>query len=240
MINLLNTTSRVEAPFIIVEIGGETFGIYNKKAGYAGTNITYPNFMQSLTVDKVNGTVNTYTINMIYAIKQGDDPNFLEKIFSKASDRKITISYGDFSTPSFIYKKEVALITDVRSSFSIASSTITYQISATSTALSLNAGNYNFPKLKQKPSQAIIDLLYDKTYGMLEVFPGMIDKNKVLTQGLIASNDKVVEIEAQQQTSLFKRLNYLVECMTNEDSNPNSVIQKSRYALNIVDDVTGE
>lgn len=250
MLDLLTQTSRVETPFIIVTIAGVSFGLYDRSSKnstnydyYNGLEITYPNFMQSLTVQKVNGTINTYTINMVYAIKQGDDPNLLEKVFSKASsNRIITISYGDYSTPSFIYKEEKAIISDVKSSVNAETSVITYQITATSTALSLNAGSFDFPKLHQKPSEAILDLLYDKEhgYGLLEIFTGMIDKQKVLLKGLIASNDKVVDIEAQQRISPFARLNYLVSCMTNIRSDPLNVIQDSKYALNVVDDITGE
>ena len=103
-LSLLSSSSRVETPFIIVEIAGETFGLYTKSAREQLNNLgysskvasTFPNYMRSLTVDKINGTVNTYTLTMIYAIKPGDDPNLLEKVFSKISeDRTMKISYGE-------------------------------------------------------------------------------------------------------------------------------------------------
>ena len=89
-LDLLSTTNRVESPFIIVKIGQYSFGGFNK--GKVGTKSTdgyyitdnYPNFVNSLTVQKVNGAVNQYVLGMTYAIKAGDDPNFLDKVLSTA------------------------------------------------------------------------------------------------------------------------------------------------------------
>jgi len=43
----------------------------------------------------------------------GDDPNFIDKILSTVGYGKIKISYGDYASPSFIYKEEEAIITKV-------------------------------------------------------------------------------------------------------------------------------
>ncbi len=247
-INLLSTTARVETPFIIVTIGNYTFGAYSKKSknvvdisgNYTKTLTTYPNYMKSLTINKVNGAVNTYTLNMIYAITPGDDPNLLEKVFgSVSSSRAIKISYGDLSSPMFIYKEEEAIITDIKSSFNIESSTINYTLSCTSTALSLSAGTFSFSKRKAKPSDVIKEILYDTRYGLLDVFYGMRDKDKVLQKGLILSDDQEVTLEAQRSITILDYLKYLVKCMSNIKDNKNNIIKQNIYTLVIMDDTTG-
>ena len=109
-LSLLGTTARVETPFVKITMGDYVFGYYNKSSTssmdargvYTLNKITYPNYIQSLTVAKVNGTVNRYTLKMAYAITEKDDPNFFEKVFSSVSKtRKIVFSYGDLSTPNF-------------------------------------------------------------------------------------------------------------------------------------------
>ena len=247
-LSLLSSTSRVETPFIIVTIAGYTFGNYSvesrKKLNsgeYQKIISKYPNFMKSLSIDKVNGTVNTYTLNMVYAIREGDDPNLLEKVFSKAKkDRTIKLSYGDLSLPSFIYREEEAIITDIKTNFNIQSSVITYTISCTSKCLSLAAGTYNFPKRVAKPSDVIKEILYDNTYGLLQVFYGMQDKEKVLARNLITSDDKQVTIEAKLNTTIFNYLSYLVSCMTNISESNNSIDKKFIYHLVVKDDISSE
>lgn len=247
-LSLLSSTSRVETPFIIVTIAGYTFGNYSAESRkklnsgeYQKIISKYPNFMKSLSIDKVNGTVNTYTLNMVYAIREGDDPNLLEKVFSKAKkDRTIKLSYGDLSLPSFIYREEEAIITDIKTNFNIQSSVITYIISCTSKCLSLAAGTYNFPKRVAKPSDVIKEILYDNTYGLLQVFYGMQDKEKVLVRNLITSDDKQVTIEAKLNTTIFNYLSYLVSCMTNISESNNSIDKKFIYHLVVKDDISSE
>jgi hypothetical protein len=69
-IKLLGNTSRIETPFISVTIGKYTFGVFNKESGSeihtSAVKYTYPNYMQSLNIVKVNGSVNTYTLVMKY------------------------------------------------------------------------------------------------------------------------------------------------------------------------------
>lgn len=79
-IGLLTGASLVQAPFIVVEIAGISFGKYIRDKG----QVVYPNYLQSLQVQKVNGALNTYTISLVYAIKQGDDPNLIDKVLSRA------------------------------------------------------------------------------------------------------------------------------------------------------------
>ena len=99
-VSLLSTTSRVETPFIIVTIEGYTFGSYSKTTanvidsqGFTRqVKETFPNIVNSVDIVKVNGTVNTYTIGLVYAIRAGDDPNKIDKILSTASkSRKLII-----------------------------------------------------------------------------------------------------------------------------------------------------
>lgn len=250
-INLLSNTSRVETPFITITIAGQTFGVYNKQvrsvvdeSGYSKrVSVTYPNYMQSLTVQKINGQVNIYTLNLIYAIRPGDDPNLLDKLFSKASkDRKIEISYGDLSSPTFVFRKESAIITNVTSTVDFANSSIRYTITCTSEALSLTAGSRFFPQRIARPSDVLLDLLYTrKDLGLLEVFRGMENEQLVRSKGLIASDDKVVIIEAKSDMNVLDYIMYLVSCMTSATStNNNTLIDGNKYILSVVDDTTGE
>ena len=247
-ISLLSNTSRVETPFIIATIGAYTFGMYNRKdvniigsnQSYIATHTTYPNYMKSLVINKVNGTVNTYTLTMVYPITPGADPNLFEKVFSSVGlGGTIKLSYGDLSAPSYIYKEEEAIITDVKSAFNINASTITYTISCTSKALNLAAGSLTFNKTRAKPSDLIKQILYDSTYGLLDIFYGMRDKERVFQENLIASDDKVVEIQAKKHVTLFEYLNYLASCMTSISDGPRSIIKSSKYTFTVFDDTTG-
>ena len=248
-IDLISSMSRVETPFIIAKIGGYSFGLYNKitnklldaSGSYTGILTDYPNYMQSINVTKINGQVNTYTLVMVYAIRANDDPNLLERIFSKAKqDRKITLSYGDYSNPSFIYKEEECIITNITSNFNINNSSITYTISAVSQCLGLSSGTYNFPAVTAKPSDIIKEKLYNITYGILDVFPGMVDKEKVLSKGLIAGDDRIVRIEAKTNITIFNYLKYLVSCMSYVQDVDSSVSRSNKYSFIIYDDIKSE
>lgn len=241
--NLLSFPTLVEAPFIIVKIGNYTFGKYSSKGEIAQTGIPvkvmYPNYMHSINVTKINGAVNIYTIKMIYAITEGDDPNFFEKVFGSVSKtRKITISYGDWNSPSFIYREETAIITKVQSSVDFSGSSISYTISCTSDSLSLRGNSYNFPAYKsKKPSDVIWQLLNNKSYGLTNIFTGMRDLQKVKKQKLIANNDKAVTIEAKNKVNILDYLNYLVNCMVPLNTTGDSTMSSARYYLTIVDDI---
>lgn len=247
-LNLLGSTSRVETPILYVTIGNYTFGTYTHGSNIDvntnprfDKNIIYPNYMKSITIEKTNGAINTYTINLLYAIRNGDDPNLLEKVFGSVSDtRLIKITYGDASIPTSIYKEEEAIITKITSNVNIQSSTISYTISCTSKALSLNAGKYSFGKNYAKPSDIIKHILYEKTYGLQDIFYGMRDKSLVETKGLIASDDKAVTIEAKNYITILDYLRYLVQCMTSINNSDNSILNNDRYTLTIIDDVSQE
>jgi len=236
---LLTFPSLVEAPFIIVKIGDYTFGNYDKKSVNSKLfDVKYPNFMKSMSIRKVNGAVNTYTIVMEYGITQGDDPNFLERVFSSISaNRTIEISYGDYAYPTFIYAKESALISKITSNTDFGNSRITYTISCVSKAFGARAGTYTFPRTYSKPSSVISDIISQHSYGISDIFPGMRDASKVLSSGLIPTDDVAVTMESKT-CSLLDYLNYAVSCMQSSTDNPDDVIKKTRYYLTIRDDVT--
>lgn len=242
---LLTIPTLVESPFIIVKIGEYTFGAYkgSRKSGgeqFASVlKVTYPNYMDSINITKVNGAVNTYTIKMVYGITQDSDPNLLEKVFGSISDSwKITISYGDWNSPSFIYKEESAVITKIVSNIDFSSNKITYTISCTSDALHLISDVRDFSARKnKKPSDVIKEILYNKSFNLLEVFQGMKNRKKVTDANLIDGSDKAVDIPAMKGINVLTYLNYLVQCMIpSKDTNTQQPIGSAKYYLSIVDD----
>ena len=243
-IKLNSVPTLVESPFIIVTIGKYTLGSYTgiKTTTSLGmlAQVNFPNFVNSLNITKVNGTVNTYTIGIVYQIAPGDDPNLIDKIFSSVSaTRKLSLSYGDWRNPASIYKEETALITNVTSSLDMSASRITYTVQCVSDALSLASAIYDFPAREAKPSDIIKEMIKDVSYGLLSVFKGMVDFQRVLTNGLIASNDKKVKIEARQNMNIIEYLNFLVGAMTPVDSkSKDTIIQSGNYFLAIHDDIT--
>lgn len=247
-INLLSTSGYVEVPFVKVTIGDYVFGVHSKAAGSSGydeygayhlNKVRYPNYVQSLSVKKINGAVNNYTLVMKYQITENDDPNFFDKVFSSVSDtRRIVFSYGDMSVPTYTFKDEEAIITKVRQSMDVASSAITYTVSAVSTGKLATSGSCNFPARRAKPSDVVWELLRSDGYGLLEVFRGMRDLDLVRQKGLIESSDKEVEIQAKSGMSAIDYLSYLVSCM--EPQAPTDTLSRSRiYVLTYGDDTSG-
>lgn len=242
--SLVSAQNRVESPFIAVKIGDYTFGqcsgIANKDKLRQSGIVTYPNFMKSLRIVKVNGTVNTYTLQMDYVITDKDDPNMLEKVFSSVSStRKIVLSYGDWNAPSYIYKEEEALITKIQSNVDFQASKITYNIQCISSSLTLKAGSFSFPPRTGKPSEIILELLENKNYGLSNVFGGMSNISKAALNSLIAGDDKSVNIEAKQGINILEYISYLVSCMVST-SDSGGPIKEANYFWSIYDDVTNE
>ena len=242
--NLVSIPTLVESPFIIVTIGGHTFGSFTSdEYSMVGLhhNVDFPNYMKSMSTVKVNGTVNTYSLSFNYQVAYGDDPNKLDKVFSRATkDRKITLSYGDWNSPSNIYKEETGIITNITSSLNMSNSSIEYVVKCTSDAIGLTATPHTFPAREDKPSNVIKDLLTNPRYGMQKIFTGMQDKNKVLLNNLIASNDKVVKLNAQKNVSTLEYLGYLVNSMIDVSSDSTSGLSDSKYFLSIHDDTTND
>lgn len=238
--NLTSVPTLVESPFIIVTIGGVTFGSYGASGNSDELRVTYPNFMKSLQVEKVNGTVNTYSIELSYQVAFGEDPNLLDKILSRATnDRRISIQYGDWNSPSYIYKEDVAIITNVTCNLDMSSSVINYVIKCTSDAIGLTSLSYNFPAREAKPSEVILEMLYNPRYGFQSVFKGMQNKSEVISKGLIASNDKKVKLQSQR-CSPISYLNYLTNSMVSSKSTSSNMVSNSSYYLSVHDDVDND
>lgn len=241
--SLLSSQARIQAPWIKVTIGTYTFGIFDTKTKnlftkggdfYSAFDIQYPNYIQSLSITKINGQVNQYTLNITYPVRSGDDPNFFEKVFSSVSStRKIVFSYGDSSMPSYIYKDEEALITGISQTFNLDQSTITYQIKAVSSTVVGKTGAYNFMYSGYyKPSDLIKEIFLNKTYGLQNIFTGMSISNY---NDLIEGGDKVVKLSPKTNTAPIDYLNYLVSCMIPDSSTTNN-LSNEIYILTIHDD----
>lgn len=249
-LNILSGTSRVEVPFIVVQIGDYTFGMYDKakvnleREGkyYAAIKITYPNYMESLQIAKVNGNLNSYTLTLVYPITEVDDPNLIDRVLSTvSSSRKIKFTYGDCSTPTFLYRDEEALITDVRTNMDIGSSRITYTIKAVSSSMTLASAVDDFPRYENmQPSELILALLREKSLGLTDVFYGMQDVEKVQQLKLIPRTDKSVTIEARSNINVLDYLNYLVSCMISTNDETNTIQGTAQYVLTVHDDISGK
>lgn len=242
---LLTIPTLVESPFIEVKIGNYTFGSYTKvgtvENNLSTARVTYPNYMESLRITKINGAVNQYVLTMNYQIQAGDDPNLIDKVFSSVSDsRKITLTYGDWNAPSFVYRNEEAIITKVTSNVDFQQSRIRYVVYCTSSSVSLKSKVYQFgAHSNTKPSKVITDLLNNNTYGLKDIFYGMKDEEGVSRLGLIPSDDKPVDIKPQLDTDIISYLNYLVSCMTS-NSSQDAFIKDAAYHLIMKDETSGE
>ena len=249
--SLLSSNARVQAPYIKVTIGTYTFGVFskaerkkatNKDGFYKAYDIKYPNYAQSLTITKINGQVNQYTLNLTYPVRSCDDPNFFEKVFSSVSQtRKIIFSYGDASMPTYIYKNEEAIITDINQTFNfgnngVGSSVIGYTISAVSGAALGTAACMNFinTKAPKKPSDEIKKLFRNKKTGLQDIFTGMSNRN---LDKLIDGSDQYVILDSKTNISALDYISYLVSCMVPVGTNIKN-LSKDIYILTIHDDTT--
>lgn len=237
-LDLISSGTLIQTPYIRVTIGNYTFGYYKDAKG----SIHYPNFIRSLEVKKINGQVNTYTVNLDYQITENDDPNFMDKVLSSVSQsRSIYFTYGDMTLPNFLYKNESAMIQKVTNSFDIQNSKITYTITAISnTILVLNAC-YTFPGKTSKPSLVIRDILQNSTYGLQQLFTGMQNMTIVDKYNLIPDGDVAVNIETKVNMSVLDYLQYLVDLMTPEHtvSSTRDYIYVLTYSDDIMNDLGG-
>ena len=243
--DLISDEIRVQNSFVKVVIGKApneyTFGIFqastttkrDNQGVYRVQNIQYPNYIQSLRVEKINGQVNTYTLSLKYAITQFNDPNFIDKVLSSVSDsRKITFSYGDLNAPAFVYRNEEALITNVQQQVDLPSASISYTITAVSSSNLSKVGAFNFPAINAQPSAVIMSILENNAkYGLKDIFTGMRDLNLVRQRGLIASNDIIVPLVAKRNISVLEYIQYLVDSMKSSANN-NDI-----YVLKVIDEV---
>lgn len=236
-VSLLSNLNRVEVPIVKVVIGDYTFGVYNKSTTTDGTSIVrYPNYVQGLTVKKINGKVNTYTLSLTYPINETSDPNFMEKVFSSvAKTRKITFTYGDASAPMFLYKEESAFISTIVPSFNIQSSVINYTIQAIGSGFELSSSKYSFSARDNvKASDILIELLYSDYRDLLDVFTGMRNKDLVLSKGLIPRDDKPINLQKKCNIAILDYINYVVSCMQ-PNGVDNSIQLGGFYTIQVVD-----
>lgn len=243
-LNLISNLNRIETPFINVTIGKYVFGAWGRKETVKDDGVyttrTYPNYVRSLDIEKINGQVNKYTLQLEYTIRDIDDPNFFEKVFSSVSKtRKILFSYGDMCMPNYCFRDEQAIITSVKNNFNINSNSITYTVKAVSSAKLLDIGV--FPRFagrkNTKPSDVIKELLTDVNYGLLDIFSGMRNGLKINGIDLIPGDDLEKDIEEKVNISVLDYLKYLVSLMTPVES---SSVLINPYILIFGDDVSGE
>ena len=238
--SLLSSDARIQAPWIKVTIGNFTFGVFDRKLKsnnadfYLAYDVQYPNYIQRLSITKINGQVNQYTLTIKYPVRPQDDPNFFEKVFSAVSKtRKIIFSYGDSFQPAYCYKNEEALITQVKSQFDLVNCAITYTVSAVSTAIKGRIGNFTFVNNEPKiPSEEIKRVFRNSTYQLGSIFTGMNDAN---LDYLIASGDKAVKLDTKTNISPIDYISYLVSCMVPAGSSLEN-ISTDIYILTIHDD----
>ncbi len=246
--SLLSSQARIQVPWVKVTIGTYTFGIFTKSTRqeardnygfYKAYNIQYPNYVQGLTIKKINGQVNQYSLNISYPVRTEDDPNFFEKVFSSVSQtRKIVFTYGDASMPSYVYKDEEAIITDIQQSFNFGNSgnlspIINYTIKAVSGAALKNAACMSFVSdgRPHKPSLEIKNLFKNKKSGLQDIFTGMsiADLDK-----FIDGSDQAVILDTKLNISAIDYISYLVSCMVPVGQNLNN-INTDIYILTLYD-----
>lgn len=238
--SLVSSQNRIEVPFIVLKVGDYTFGAYNSVTTAKSRKITFPNFIKSLNVKKVNGTVNIYTIQLVYPITERDDPNMLDRIFSSVSGtRLINLMYGDAMMPNYIYREEEVLIKKLQSKVDFRGSKIEYTIEAVSNSINLTVGAESFPSRFAKPSDVLKELFEDSRYGLLDLFHGMKAFKGNLSK-FIAGDDKAVPIEGKSNISVLSYINFLVSCMCHVNESPDTKLKKTRYYWATYDDISNE
>ena len=231
---LISSPTLVEVPFIAIHMGDFDFGLYNESA--PTKDMQAPNYVTDMTVTKINGEFNSYSFGLKYIVRPGEDPNFMDKVFGSIADsRTIKISYGDLSMPTFVFREETAIITKVTSNVNFATSEITYTITAVSDQLQLRSIVKSYPeKMSTKPSSCIMQLIKDKSSGLLTYFPGL---NRAMEDNVVLPTDDLpVYIEKRTNTSTIDYLNYLVSCMRPNIDSATDVSASGKYFLSIEDD----
>ena len=223
---LLSYDTVIEAPTIVLNLNGVPIG------GYGNIGDVYPNYITGMTVSKISGKINRYTINLVYTVRFGEDPNFIEKLISRTGfTNKIQILYGD-SNGSKLFRDDEAIITDVTFNESVSSKTISYTITALSSIISAVSSTSNYGSKTAKPSTLINDLIYSTTAqgaALLAALPGMTSRTLVNSTGLIPTNDSVITTQTRLDTSPISQLSYYVSGMYNPQNN-------SSYYLTYMDD----
>ena len=217
----------VEAPFIELTIGEYTFGAYDKSKKFD----RYPNYIDSMSIVKTNGSMNEYTINLVHQVAPGSNPNFIDELLSKNGYDKISIRYGDANS-NIIFNDNNALLIGVNVGFDFVNCKINYVIRATSSAIAIASHKRTFSSVEDKPSNIIRDLLYnDANEDLLNAFPAMRDRNFVEKNNLIPNDDMVVNVEEFKNVNVVSYLKNLVSMMKSITSD----IVDSNYILTIED-----
>lgn len=238
--SLISAQNRIEVPFIVLEVGEYTFGAYSASSTAGVRKITFPNYVKSMNVKKVNGSVNTYTIQLVYPITEHSDPNMLDRIFSTISDKRlIKLKYGDATLPNYIFKEEEVLLQKLQSRVDFRGSKIEYTLTAVSNSINLTAGAETFPARYAKPSDIIKELFDDSRYGLFDLFHGMKQFKGDLSR-FIVGDDRRVQIEGKSNISVLSYINFLVSCMCSVKDNPNDKLKNTRYYWAAYDDISNE
>lgn len=229
--NLSSSQSLIEAPTIIIKLGNKVIG------GYGNFGDQYPNYIEGLSVEKISGKINKYTINLVYQPRMSEDPNFLDKLLSISGfTNKITIQYGDSLNSAGLYRDDQAIITDVTFAENVTSKQIKYTITALSSIVKSINTLSNYPSVTDKPSNAIRNLFYsnnDTSIALLDSLPGMKNRTLVESSGLIPTDDEVVTTQKMLNVSAWQMVNYYVSGMYNKNSN-------DFYFLTIHDDTNNQ
>lgn len=217
----------VEAPYIEIDLNGITIGGYNHQED------KFPNHVNSLEIDKINGRINQYTISLSHQVRAGEDPNFIDSLLSRTGVRnKIKIKYGDSAYGAF-FREDEAYIIDATYNEDVVSAKINYTLKAVSSVGAIQQAYFNFPGIESKPSTEIIKMLYtNKTTSkpLLDLLGGMQNKLTVLNKGYIPTDDATMYIPGGSNMSLTERLQQLVSYM----HDPND--PTSSYFLTFQDD----
>ena len=244
--NLLTSMNWVQSPFIVAEIDGVKLGVFSRttkraqlrNGGILLDQSIYPNFVQGLIVEKnANGAVNRYTLSLAYQIMEGNDPNFLEKLFSRVKNgRRIKFSYGDMMNPVHAFREEECLISSIQRVIDARNARINYTVTAVSTTALKIGTTFTFGGRTARPSSVLREIVYDTQYGILDVLPGMKNREKVETLGLLNANDVTTMLYPKNGITVLEYMDYLVSCMKDSDD----FIQNGIYMLSYDSDETNQ
>ena len=225
-LNLLIRPMLISTPFVKATFGGVEFGLSSRKNTF--TNVLASDFITGLSVKKYgSGAVNTYTLTLKYVITPESDPNYVDLVLSRATDRKIFFTYGDLAKPDYSYKEEQAIITSVKPNVDYKNNTIVYTITATSSTTLSYSLKRTFEETRDKPSNILLKTLYDPKNGLIDVFKGMANRDDVISRGWIPTDDSVVAISEKKDVSPLDYILYLVSLMKGTSG--------SYYTLKIID-----
>ena len=213
----LSQISKIEVSFVTAEIGGFQFGLQDQ---YDSTRkMRYADLVKGLTIQKYgSGAVNQYTLELEYLITPGSDPNAVDMVLSKATDRSILFTYGDLNQTTNAYKKEKGIISNIAPHVDYTNSKISYTITATSATQLNYATKRTYRGTTDRPSEVILQVLADQNNGLMDLLPGMADLQLVTSRGWVPTNDLAVKINEKTMAPMDYIL-YLVSLMRDGSGN---------------------